>query len=163
MKQMNEIRPGEIAVEIPPATDQGVYFIGRIHTPWNSPRECPRRGDYKDGPLCRIEIFPPWDQALASIERHTHLQVLYWMDRARRDLVVQSPRHSGVASGTFSIRSPNRPNPIASSLVQFIGRENNVVVVRGLDCVDGTPLIDLKPENCPHDSPAAQIGKDAVA
>ncbi|MBM3607277.1 MAG: tRNA (N6-threonylcarbamoyladenosine(37)-N6)-methyltransferase TrmO [Alphaproteobacteria bacterium] len=152
MSETAEIRPGEETVNLPAHASAGVYFIGRISTPWKSPRECPRRGDYKDGPLCQIEVFASWDAALAGLDRHSHLQILYWMDRARRDLVLQSPCHSGVTAGTFSLRSPNRPNPVASSLVALERIENNILFVRGLDCADGTPLIDIKPENCPHDS-----------
>jgi tRNA (Thr-GGU) A37 N-methylase len=67
------------------------------------------------------------------------------MHEARRDLLVQMPRHASRRSGTFALRSPVRPNPIASSVVELVAVEGNVVVVRGLDCIDGTPLIDLKP------------------
>jgi tRNA (Thr-GGU) A37 N-methylase len=68
------------------------------------------------------------------------------MHEARRDLVLQTPRGSGVLSGTFALRSPVRPNPIASSVVVVTERSGNVLKVRGLDCMDGTPLIDLKPD-----------------
>lgn len=155
MNDLAEIRPGEVSVGPAGRADAEIHFIGRIHTPWETPRECPRRGDHEAGPLCRIEVFAPWDQALAGIERHSHLQILYWMHRARRDLVLQSPRHSGVTIGTFSLRSPNRPNPVASSLVSLVSREGNILVVRGLDCINGTPLFDIKPEKCPHAGPPA--------
>lgn len=155
MGSMNEVRPGEVVVDAPTPQDAAVAYIGRIRTPWKSPRECPRRGDYENGPLCRIELASPWEQALAGIEQHTHLQILYWMHLARRDLAVQSPRHANRTMGTFALRSPNRPNPIAASLVALVGVEGNVLHVRGLDCVDGTPLIDIKPENCPHATPRA--------
>ncbi|PKP63675.1 MAG: tRNA (N6-threonylcarbamoyladenosine(37)-N6)-methyltransferase TrmO, partial [Alphaproteobacteria bacterium HGW-Alphaproteobacteria-8] len=68
----------------------------------------------------------------------------------RRDLVRQSPRRDGATVGTFALRSPVRPNPIASSVVTLVAVEGDTLVVRGLDCVDGTPLIDIKPEACPH-------------
>jgi len=74
--------------------------------------------------------------------------VLYFMDQARRDLVLQMPRSASAASGTFALRSPVRPNPIASSVVLFVAREGLSVLVRGLDCIDGTPLVDLKPQYC---------------
>ena len=156
MQTTTQIRPGEATVDAPASFDAGVWFIGRIRTPWKTRRECPRRGD-RDGPVCRIEVDEPWRMALTGLSRHTHLQVLYWMHEARRDLVTQTPNHTGVASGTFSIRSPNRPNPIASSLVVIVALHEDGVSVRGLDCLDGTPLIDLKPETCPHDGarPAA--------
>ncbi len=150
MQSTTQIRPGEETVETPGSFDAGVWFVGRIHTPWKTRRDCPRRGDL-DGPVCRIEVDEPWRKALGGLRRHTHLQVLYWMHEARRDLVTQTPNHTGAVSGTFSIRSPNRPNPIASSLVAIVEVHEDGVSVRGLDCLDGTPLVDLKPEACPHD------------
>lgn len=143
------IRPGEIATALPDAPDAGVYFIGRIRTPWTRREDCPRRGS-PDGPLCRIEVDPRWAQALTGIEQHAKLQILYWMDRARRDLVVQNPGFRGVCLGTFALRSPVRPNPIASSIVVLEGVEGTTLMVRGLDCLDGTPVVDIKPERTVH-------------
>jgi tRNA (adenine37-N6)-methyltransferase len=62
--------------------------------------------------------------------------------------VLQSPKSNGETSGTFALRSPVRPNPIATSLVRLVGLEPGVAFVRGLDCLDGTPLLDLKPDRC---------------
>ena len=140
-----DIRPGEVAVDLPPETDAGVYFIGRIRTPWKTRGECPRRGRW-DGPICEIQIDPRWALALTGIEANERLQILYWMNRARRDLVQQTPGHKPPAVGTFALRSPVRPNPIASSIVLLVGVEGTTLRVRGLDCLDGTPLIDIKPD-----------------
>jgi tRNA-Thr(GGU) m(6)t(6)A37 methyltransferase TsaA len=138
------LRDGERSVTLPEITDAGVYFIGRIRTPWHTRADCPKRGS-PDGPLCTIELDPRWEEALTGIDVQTRLQVLYWMDQARRDLVVQNPGHTGNLLGSFALRSPVRPNPIASSIVTFEGREGTSLRVRGLDCLDGTPLVDLKP------------------
>ena len=67
------------------------------------------------------------------------------MDRSRRDLVLQTPRHYGEQRGTFALRSPARPNPIAMSVARLVGVEGNRLTVVGLDCLDGTPLLDIKP------------------
>lgn len=147
MAVTGDIRPGEVAVDLPEATDAGLYFIGRIRTPWQRRADCPRRGA-PDGPVCRLEIDPLWAQALEGVADCPRLQVLYWMHEARRDLMLQSPRHDGTTRGTFSLRSPVRPNPIASSVVDLVGVEGLNVLVRGLDCLDGTPLLDLKPDRC---------------
>jgi tRNA (adenine37-N6)-methyltransferase len=141
----NELRAGEVAVPLPPATDAGVYFIGVIHTPWKTRHECPKRGSL-DGPVCSIVIDERWSRALTDIGDHSRIQVLYWMHRARRDLVLQTPLRTGQTTGSFALRSPVRPNPIASSVVALVGVEGGTLRVRGLDCLDGTPLIDLKPE-----------------
>src|SRR5215469_8444650 len=145
----SELRTGEVAVALPAVTDAGVYFIGMIHTPWLTRSECPKRGS-PDGPICSIVIDPRWREALTDITQHKRIQVLYWMHHARRDLVLQTPFRTGQTTGSFALRSPVRPNPIASSVVELVAVEGATLQVRGLDCLDGTPLIDLKPERTSH-------------
>ena len=140
------LRPHERAVTVPAGFDAHLWFIGRIHTPWERRGDCPRRGDPEGGPECRIEVFDPWAPGLTGIARHDRVQVLYWMDRARRDLVLQNPGFGDSATGTFALRSPVRPNPVASSIVRLLAVEGRMLTVRGLDCLNGTPLIDLKAE-----------------
>jgi tRNA (adenine37-N6)-methyltransferase len=147
MADSEEIRAGEMVVQPPPPIDAGLIFIGRIHTPWIDRLECPRQGRH-DGPICRIEVFEPWLAALDGIAAFEQLEVLYWLHLSRRDLVKQCPRKDGVARGTFSLRTPVRPNPIGTQLVRLMRVEGPNVLVRGLDCIDGTPLIDLKPDRC---------------
>ena len=147
MVRRDEIRPGEVATEPPAATDAGLVFIGRIRTPWTDRLDCPRQGR-RDGPVCRIELFPPCDGALDGREQYGSVEVLYWLDRSRRDLLRQCPKNDGASRGTFSLRSPVRPNPIGTALATLVGIEGATVSVRGLDCLDGTPLIDLKPDRC---------------
>lgn len=137
-------RPGEVEGGLPDRADATLVFIGRIRTPFATRADCPRRGA-PDGPPCRIEVEGPWQPALRGIEAGTALEVLYWMHLARRDLLVQVPSTRPEPFGTFALRSPNRPNPIASSVVVVDAVEPGALLVRGLDCVDGTPLLDLKP------------------
>jgi tRNA-Thr(GGU) m(6)t(6)A37 methyltransferase TsaA len=145
MVRENEIRPSEVAVAPPSATDAGLVFIGRIHTPWISRMVTPRQGRL-DGPICRIELFEPWVQALDGLDSYERIEVIYWLHLSRRDLVLQSPANDGTARGTFSLRSPARPNPLGTSIARLIGIENGTLLVRGLDCLDGTPLLDIKPD-----------------
>ena len=145
MVRENEIREREVAVAPPQATDAGLVFIGTIRTPWTSRLVCPRQGR-ADGPICRIELFPPWDEALEGIERFERLEVLYWLHQSRRDLVRQSPANNGETHGTFALRTPVRPNPIGTSIATLVAREGRVLLVRGLDCLDETPLLDIKPD-----------------
>jgi tRNA-Thr(GGU) m(6)t(6)A37 methyltransferase TsaA len=140
-----EIRRNEVAIDAPEPRDAQLIFIGAIHTPWTSRTQTPRQGRH-DGPVCTIEIFEPWVAALAGIEKFERLEILYWLHQSRRDLVLQSPANSGEVLGTFSIRSPVRPNPIGTSIVALEKAEGNRLFVRGLDCLDGTPLLDLKPD-----------------
>lgn len=145
MVRENEIREKEVAVAPPQATDAGLVFIGTIRTPWTSRLVCPRQGR-ADGPVCRIELFPPWHEALEGIERFERLEVLYWLHQSRRDLVRQSPANNGETHGTFALRTPVRPNPIGTSIATLLSREGRVLLVRGLDCLDETPLLDIKPD-----------------
>ena len=151
-------RDGEVAVELPKSFDAGLYFIGRIHTPWRTRDECPKNARESDA-ICTIEVEPGFAGALKGVETCSHMLVLYWMDRARRDLVVQAPRHYGEPRGTFALRSPVRPNPIAASVVKLIKVDGTRLSVVGLDCLDGTPLLDLKPYFASTDAvPDAVVG-----
>jgi tRNA-Thr(GGU) m(6)t(6)A37 methyltransferase TsaA len=152
------IRPGEVTAPLPAAFDAQLYFVGRIRTPWKTRDECPKNARESDV-VCRIEVDPTWATALTGIESCSHLLVLYWMDRARRDLVLQAPRHYGEPRGTFALRSPVRPNPIAASVVRLVAVEGTTLSVVGLDCLDGTPLLDLKPYFASTDAvPDAVVG-----
>ena len=135
---------GEIAVELPRDYDAALYFIGRIRTPWTQRKDCPKNARESDA-VCTIELDPRWQQALTDVASCSHLILLYWMNRSRRDLVLQVPRHYGIGRGTFALRSPARPNPIAMSVVRLLGVEGVKLSVVGLDCLDDTPLLDIKP------------------
>jgi len=139
-----DLRGGEVAVALPSRTDGGIFFTGIIHTPWRTRRDCPKRGSL-DGPVCSIVVDDRWQAALTDIDGYRPIQVLDWMHHARRDLVLQTP-FGKPTTGTFALHSPVRPDPIASSIVEQQGVEGTTLQVRGLDCVDGTPLLDLKPD-----------------
>ena len=145
MVRENEIRPSEAAIALPPPNDAGLIYIGRIHTPWTSRMETPRQGR-ADGPVCRIELFDPFVPALDGLAQYARVEVIYWLHLSRRDLVRQSPANDGRARGTFSLRSPVRPNPLGTSIAELLSIAGNTLLVRGLDCLDGTPLLDLKPD-----------------
>jgi tRNA-Thr(GGU) m(6)t(6)A37 methyltransferase TsaA len=154
MVQETKLRDGEVTVDMPPARDAGLVFIGRVRTPWKSRLETPRQGRH-DGPVCRLEIFEPWVPAIKGVDFYEYLEVIYWLHQSRRDLVLQSPKNNAKTRGTFSLRSPVRPNPLGTSIVKFVGVEGNTILVRGLDCLDETPLLDVKPDRCEF-SPLAQ-------
>ena len=152
------IREGEKTVELPAETDAGVYFIGRIHTPWKARKDCPKNARESDA-VCTVEVDARWAPGLKDVETCSHLVLLYWMDQSPRNLVLQVPGTYGVQHGTFALRSPARPNPIAMSVVKLIKIEGNKLSVVGLDCLDGTPLIDIKPYFASTDSvPDAVVG-----
>lgn len=141
------LRQNERTVALDPPTDATLRFIGTIRTPWKTRDDCPRQGR-QDGPECQLIVDPVWQEALKGLEDYESIEVLYWLDKSRRDLVLQSPKSDGRTIGTFALRSPVRPNPIGTSLVILLGVEGGTVRVRGLDCLDETPLIDIKPDRC---------------
>jgi tRNA-Thr(GGU) m(6)t(6)A37 methyltransferase TsaA len=152
------IRDGEVAADLPAKFDDGVYFIGRIRTPWRERKDCPKNARESDA-VCTVELDHRFRDGLKDVETCTHLVLLYWMDRSPRDLVLQVPGDYGVQRGTFALRSPARPNPIAMSVVKLLRVEGNKLFVVGLDCLDGTPLLDIKPYFASTDSvPEAVVG-----
>ena len=163
------IRPGEVATELPENFDAGVYFIGHIRTPWTRREQCPKNARESEA-VCTIEVEERFAPGLVGVETCSHLLLLYWMDKSRRDLVRQVPRNraptlpspasgGGKGRGTSALRSPARPNPIAASVVRLVGVDGNRLSVVGLDCLDGTPLIDIKPYFASTDAvPDAVVG-----
>jgi len=145
MPQFKPPRAGEIEIELPAAFDAGVYFIGRIRTPWTSASECPKNSRARLDVVATIEIFPPFAAGLKDLGLFSHAFALYWLDRARRDLIEQVPSHLSAARGVFALRSPVRPNPIGLAAVEIVEVAAGSLRVRNVDCIDGTPLVDLKP------------------
>ncbi len=147
-----EPRPGEIVLPFDPAktaNDGAVVFIGRIRSPWKTKAECPRNmGQARErGQTATVEIDDVWRPGLMGLQRSTHAVLLYWMQEARRDLIVQSPRRRNDTAGVFALRSPARPNPIALATVRImrVDQPAGRIAIDAIDCLDGTPLIDIKP------------------
>lgn len=151
MANDDSARPGEVAISLPAGFDAGLHFIGRIRTPFKSRAACPKNSRDSDA-AGTVEIEPRYAAGLKDLERFSHLILLYWMHEARRDLIQQAPAHLGHARGVFALRSPVRPNPIALSIVELLGIAGSTLTVRNIDCIDGTPLLDVKPYFASTDS-----------
>ncbi|MDW8143982.1 MAG: tRNA (N6-threonylcarbamoyladenosine(37)-N6)-methyltransferase TrmO [Armatimonadota bacterium] len=122
-----------------------VYPVGVILSPYNPEgKRPPHQGRYSHE-ICQIKIRDEFSEALRGIERASHLIVLYWMDRARRDVLASRTPWSDEVFGVFVTRSPSRPNPIGICVVELLERKGNTLLVKGLDAFDGTPVIDIKP------------------
>lgn len=124
-----------------------IHPIGTIHTPWRSIAECPRNGRQLDpAPLCSVRVFPDYLAGLRSIDGFSHLVLLYWLGGTEPPELVFTPRFDTEQRGIFATRGPRRPNPIGLSVVAFDGMDGaDRLTVRYLDCLDGTPLLDIKP------------------
>ena len=143
---------------LPTAPDAGVYFIGHIRTPWTRREDCPKNTGESEA-VCTVALDARYAPGLKDVATCTHLILLYWMDRAPRDLIVQTPPHYGEPHGVFALRTPARPNPIAVAVVELLGVDGANLRVRGLDCFDGTPLLDIKPYFASTDAkPQARVG-----
>ncbi len=95
-------------------------------------------------------LKPEYEEALSGIEAFSHLNVIFWMNkitRSERKTLKARPRgrRDMPLLGVFATRSPHRPNPIGLTLVELMGRRRNIIKVKGLDALDGTPILDLKP------------------
>lgn len=110
------------------------------------------------GETSTIVIFPDFCPGLLGVEGYSHLIVLYWMhlrdnDAHRKTLRVTPPRHEGApTTGVFACRSPSRPNPIGLSVVKLETVKGCNLEVAGLDAIEGSPIIDLKPYSPRGDS-----------
>ena len=151
MAEQSGVRPGEVRIDLPGSFDAGLYFIGRIRTPFKSRRDCPKN-TAKSEAVGQVELDARFAAGLADLQLFSHVWLLYWMDQARRDLIQQVPAHLGRPRGTFALRSPVRPNPVAMAAVELIAVAGTTLTVRKVDCVDGTPLIDIKPYFASTDS-----------
>ncbi|VAW18739.1 tRNA (adenine(37)-N6)-methyltransferase [hydrothermal vent metagenome] len=161
MAEGGDIRDGEIQLDFDPAqrTEAGVTFIGHIRSDWsrgNSPRNITQARD-DGGGNARIELAPGYAMGLQGLDIGRPVWVLYWMDRGRRDLIVQSPRHTPELRGVFALRSPARPNPIAMAavIITSINHQTGVIGIDATDAFDRTPVVDIKPWMAGIDVPPA--------
>ena len=118
--------------------------IGKIRTPYQSLLECPGSSPEARG-ISTIELFADYVDGLDGIESATHLLLLYWLGEADRTRLRCATRIDGRVRGVFANRSPARPNPIGISVVRLLSRDGSTLVVSGLDCLDQTSLLDIKP------------------
>jgi tRNA-Thr(GGU) m(6)t(6)A37 methyltransferase TsaA len=116
------------------------------------------------GETSTLRIYPEFCPALLGIEGHSHLIVLYWFHlrdnpEHRETLQVTPPRHEGAPlTGVFACRSPSRPNPIGVTVVRLERRDGCKLTVSGLDALEGSPIVDIKPYNPKSDSvPEAEV------
>lgn len=120
--------------------------IGFIHSPYHETSAIPKGPGAKHDAEGVIELLREYEPGLMDIEGFSHLYVLWEFDRSEGfDLIAHPPADSGRTHGLFATRSPRRPNPIALTVVELLGRDGPSLRVRGVDMLDGTPVLDLKP------------------
>jgi tRNA-Thr(GGU) m(6)t(6)A37 methyltransferase TsaA len=119
--------------------------IGIIRTPYKEPKGIPIQGKFEKGVAGQIEIFPEYLQGLKDIKGFSHLILIYYFDRAKEEKLIGKPFLEDEPHGIFAIRSPHRPNHIGFSIVGLENVKGSIVTFSGVDMLDGTPLLDIKP------------------
>ena len=118
--------------------------IGIIHSPYKNTGEAPYQG-YKSEEISQIEVFKEFEEGLKDIDGFSHIIIIYWFHKSQGyHMLVKTPWDDRL-HGLFTTRSPHRPCPLGLTVVELVVRENNILKVKGLDAVDGTPLLDIKP------------------
>jgi len=120
--------------------------IGVVRSPYQDRAQVPKGPCAEHRAEGVLELWPELEPGLADIEGFSHLFVLWVFDRTEGyDLVARVPLDEETPHGVFASRSPRRPNPIGLSVVELLGRDGPRLRVRGVDMLDGTPILDLKP------------------
>lgn len=132
--------------------------IGIVHSPYKSQKDAPRQGRMTDDKVV-LEIYPEFAEGLMSIEGLKHIIVLYWCHLAKRDVLKTVTPWGPELKGVFATRSPSRPNPIAFCVADVVRVEHNRVYVKGVDALDGSPLLDIKPYSYQFDSVEGSKGE----
>lgn len=118
--------------------------IGIIHSPFTERGQAPRQGRGCCEQM-QIEVYPDYVPGLGTMEGVTHIWVLYWFDRAERDILFAKRPDWDAARPVFTTRSPARPNPIALSIGKIEDISGGIITVTGLEALDETPVLDIKP------------------
>ena len=121
-----------------------VESIGHIVTPYKSLDDCPRNIE-PQGPLCELVLRDDLQDGLMGLNVGQRILILYWLEGADRTTLQQDSRRTGVRTGIFALRTPHRCNPIGAAVLSIDEIIGCVIKVRGLDCLNGTPLLDIKP------------------
>ena len=121
--------------------------IGVVRSPFTEKMQAPRQPNTPQAAAGSIQLYAGQDfeHALEDLASFRYIWILFWFDRAEGWRPKVLPPRSVKRRGVFATRSPHRPNPIGMSLVELIGIDGLVLSVRGLDLLDGTPVLDIKP------------------
>lgn len=119
--------------------------IGFVRSPYAGTKQIPKGLGTKHEAEGIIEIQPEFERGLTDIDSFSHLFVIWVFDRSERVELVGTPPSDNRPHGVFTTRSPLRPNPIGLTVVELLRRDGRMLHVRGVDMLDGTPILDIKP------------------
>ena len=118
--------------------------IGIIHSPYKDRGQIPYQGR-RTKKISRMEVLREFEEGLQDIEGFSHIIVIYWLHKSQGYHLLLKTPWDDIPHGLFATRSPHRPCPLGLTVVELVARENNILKVKGLDAIDGTPLLDIKP------------------
>jgi tRNA-Thr(GGU) m(6)t(6)A37 methyltransferase TsaA len=119
--------------------------IGVIHSPFKEAKGTPIQAAGAEGTNGTVEIFPAYAEGLKDVEGFSHIILIYHFHLSKRLTLLAKPFMDNETHGVFAMRGPSRPNPIGVSVVRLVRVEGNMLHIRDVDIVDGTPLLDIKP------------------
>ncbi|MCD6093603.1 MAG: tRNA (N6-threonylcarbamoyladenosine(37)-N6)-methyltransferase TrmO [Candidatus Omnitrophica bacterium] len=119
--------------------------IGIIHTSYKEPKGIPIQGKFEKGVTGQAELFAEYQGGLKDVEGFSHIILIYYFDRSKKEELLSKPFLEDEKHGIFAIRSPHRPNHIGISVVKLEKIEKNIVTFSEVDILDSTPLLDIKP------------------
>ncbi len=126
-------------------TDILLKPIGIINTIYNEPKDIPIQGVFKKNIQGRIKIYQQFTEGLKDLEGFSHIILIYYFHRSEKEKTLGKPFLENTEHGIFAIRSPNRPNHIGLSVVKLERIENTEIIFSGVDMLNETPLLDIKP------------------
>ena len=121
-----------------------IEAIGHIATPYKTLADCPRNIE-PQGPLCELVVRDALRDGLLGLKAGQRVLILYWFEQVDRTRLRMHSRSTGELAGVFALRTPHRCNPIGAAVLPIEKIDGGIITVRGLDCLDGTPLLDIKP------------------
>jgi tRNA-Thr(GGU) m(6)t(6)A37 methyltransferase TsaA len=131
---------------LPMGTETITYRpIGVIHTPFKEPKGTPIQPAAAPEVEGTVEIFAEFAEGLADMGDFSHIVLVYHFHLSKKASLRVKPYMGDTEKGVFATRAPSRPNPIGISVVRLVRLEGNTLWIRGVDMVDGTPLLDIKP------------------
>ena len=118
--------------------------IGIIHSPFKTKEETPIQ-PFKSESIGRVEVFKDFEEGLEGIEQFSHVILVYYFHKIKDEQLKVKPYLQNKIHGVYATRHPHRPNHLGISVVDLVKREKNVLIVKHIDMLDGSPLIDIKP------------------
>ncbi|MEA2067436.1 MAG: tRNA (N6-threonylcarbamoyladenosine(37)-N6)-methyltransferase TrmO [Thermotogota bacterium] len=122
-----------------------IQSIGVIHSPFINKKDAPPQVSYSSNTIATVEIYPVYVDGINGLERFEYIIIISYLHKSQGYSLMTIPRTDNKLRGVFSTRSPHRPNPIALSITKLLEIKNNILHIQGIDLINGTPVLDIKP------------------